>query len=159
MNIFDANNFCIFDRAVKRIYDEYNVILSIFNNDVHDYIDKTASPFDITVPLTDVVKFVDSNYVDMCGQVEKVFDSTHHLSVVSDNFVRYYELLKESVNNTDNSPEGKTMKIALVLILASISLNNFPTNKIQVVLRSMCNMPTVGVLVHVSNTVLGDPLD
>ena len=51
------------------------------------------------------------------------------------------------------------MKIALVLILASISLNNFPTNKIQVVLRSMCNMPTVGVLVHVSNTVLGDPLD
>lgn len=159
MDIFEKNNFEIFNKTLDNINMQYQTILSVFNGDIHEYIDKASSPFDITIPLTEVLKFVDANYIDMCGQVSKVFESIHNLSVVSSNFVKYYELLQNSINSNDDSVEGKTMKIALVLILANCSISNFSTSKIEVVLRSMCNMPTVGLLVNVSNTVLGYSLD
>jgi len=156
MNIFDEENFKVFERTVQRIDKEYRTILSVFGDDVHDYIAHTETPYDITIPLQNVLKFVENNYVEICSQVVKVFDNTQQLNNTVDNFTKYYEKLVNVIEDKTNTPEVMSTKIALVLILASKNVSNLTTKKMQVILKSMCKMPTVGVLVQVSANVLSD---
>ena len=156
MKVFDDANFTVFDRTLQKIVKEYNKILPIFGNDIHKYVTSNATPYNINIPMQSILTFVDNNYIDICEQVAKIFESTKQLSNTAEYFDKYYTLLKSAIEEDNGDELSKTKKIAVVLILISKNVNTATTKKIQLILKSMCVMPTVGVLVQVSSNVLSD---
>ena len=151
MDVINSDKFVVVERALNRIYKEYDTILQLFGGDIHEYMANTAKPYNITIPMQNVISFVDNYYVDICEQVEKIFNNTQHLTNVSENFVKYYALLNEAIGS-----DNKTLKLAVVLILISKNVSNVSTKRIMLILKSMCVMPTVGMLVQASSNVLNE---
>lgn len=156
MNIFDDENFKVFERTLARIKKEYDTILPIFGGDIHAYVSHTATPYNISIHIQSVVAFVDANYIELSSQVKKIFNNTQQMNNAIDNFTKYYGLMSEALEKPEDDEENKTLKIALVLILISRNINNAVAKKIQVILKSMCIQPTIGTLVQVSSNVLSE---
>ena len=156
MDIFSDENMQVFSTALKNIHDVQSGILTVFGNDLHEYINRTDNPYNISVPMQDVLEFVDANYMEIAGQVEKIFRSAVSLKNYIDNFVSYYTLLEKTLSKPVESNKDKTIVIALVLILISRNVNTTVAKKVHVILKSMCVQPTVGVLVQVSQNVIND---
>ena len=154
MNIFDDNEYQKFDTVLRNIDKQFNDILLVFNNDAHEYLRNTTTPFDICVEVQVALDYINDNYISLANQVEKVFKSTRALDSVSDDFIKYHTLLKEIISKKNLTNKDKTMGMALAMIFICNSRKTTANKRSIAILRSMCVFPEVGTLVQVSSSVI-----
>ena len=156
-DIMSEESFNNVKESLDLLRGEVDNVLSMFNNDIHSYMANNNSPFNLYFNQNDMLDFVDKNYVELCGQVSKIFKNDAVLENMKDDFLKFYTTLNQLYENGFNNPEDKTIAIALLLICIEHNNNDAQTiRKIEVVLKSMCVQPTVGTLVQVSSYVLDD---
>lgn len=156
MDVFDETNMSLFKETLSNIYQEYSSIVSTFGGNISDYISYASNPYDVSVSVRDLVPFIEKYFLEISVQTGKIFRSTHELDNTIEDFNTFYSFMLDAYKGI-NDKSKYTNVIAAVLIFMVSNIKDDSTSKVaNVILKSMCNMPSVGILVHASAKVLGD---
>lgn len=147
-------DFEVIDRTYQNIVHEMERVIDMFGGDLFEYISRTENPFNFNVEIDDAMKYIDANYLELAGNVEKIFNNTVVMESIVDDFDKYVNIVNSLKESGYESKEDKTRVMAVVMIFIRKNSRCPVIKKIQLILKSMCIQPTVGTLVQVTSHVL-----